>query len=607
MRIKAIKATEILPVKRFEVTDISDVVVLAGANGVGKTRLVERFIKYFRSLSGSNPAFLIEATHSSERALWKKQLLDTAVPQDVDLLRQTLQQTRRRGNLLSSVLYFESDRSIQQVKPYQFTWDIPDPWEETVAWDVGFAGLRNRFQDTLHSIFKKIQNQRNSIASRAQQLRKQGHKSMNLDFQDPLEPFKMAFSQLLGPKVLEGADIINQTLHYSLDGQVFNITSLSSGEHEVLNITFDFILRRPGHCIIFFDEPELHLHPELSSKLISTLKAIGEHNQFIFCTHSPDIISSSLDDSVIFIGPDKKNDANQAILVSPDDQTNKALRSLGHSIGIVSLGKKIVLIEGDDASLDKQTYGHILRNRFPDLVLAPSAGRHTLFSFNTILSDILDRTIWGVDFFMLCDRDAIPLNTGEDTLREDSKGRLRVLSRYHLENYFLDEHILAEVFREMEPNESWLISPERIRQEIRSIAKSRIPYATSLIVAKHIREKVGNFDIMPKGCHEKEIEDLKVLFRDKESEEMLRLQQALEGNRAENMVVETYTRLIDSINNDDDIWRGAIPGKQLFSIFCSKARIEQGRLKALYIKRALSREATPFSEIISIFDDFASM
>ena len=108
----------------------------------------------------------------------------------------------------------------------------------------------------------------------------------------------------------------------------------------MLNIIFDFLLRRPLHCIIFFDEPDLHLHPELSSKLINTLKTIGEHNQFIFCTHSPDIISSSLEDSVIFIGPDRQDNANQAILVKPEDETHEVLRSLGHSIGIVSLGKR---------------------------------------------------------------------------------------------------------------------------------------------------------------------------------------------------------------------------------------------------------------------------
>ena len=374
----------------------------------------------------------------------------------------------------------------------------------------------------------------------------------------------------------------------------------------MLNIIFDFLLRRPLHCIIFFDEPDLHLHPELSSKLINTLKTIGEHNQFIFCTHSPDIISSSLEDSVIFIGPDRQDNANQAILVKPEDETHEVLRSLGHSIGIVSLGKRIVLIEGTDSSLDKQTYGQILQNRFSNLVLVPSTGKHTISSFRIIMSEILDKTLWGVYFFMLCDRDAVPLSTDIEKLRTDSNDRLRVLLRYHLENYFLDESILAAVLKEMEQEESWLTSAKLIREEIKNIAKSRVSYATSLIVAKHFREGVGNLDLMPKGCHDKYLEELKSILRSRRDEERTRIERTLDEIEVEALAEQTFTRLTSSIEEDTDLWRSEIPGKQIFTMFCSKARIEQGRLKTLYIKKALSQAENPFTEIVSVFADFAA-
>jgi predicted ATPase len=79
-----------------------------------------------------------------------------------------------------------------------------------------------------------------------------------------LRPFKRAFSQLLAPKELLDPDVKQQQLRYSVDGQEFDLDSLSSGEREVVNIVFDFLLRNPEDCIVFFDEPELHLHPELS-------------------------------------------------------------------------------------------------------------------------------------------------------------------------------------------------------------------------------------------------------------------------------------------------------------------------------------------------------
>src|SRR5205823_1764116 len=154
-------------------------------------------------------------------------------------------------------------------------------------------------------------------------------------------------------------------------------------------------------------EPELHLHPELSYKLLQALSAQGSNNQFVFCTHSPDIISASLENSVAFITPKTPAIDNQAIVVHRDDATHHALKLLGQSIGIISLGKKLVLIEGEESSLDKQTYGSILKNRFPELVLVPVGGKSTIRSFNDISESVLNKTIWGVQFFMLCDRDAV--------------------------------------------------------------------------------------------------------------------------------------------------------------------------------------------------------
>ena len=74
----------------------------------------------------------------------------------------------------------------------------------------------------------------------------------------------------------------NQQLYFDDAGQRLPVSAMSSGEREVVNIVFDFILRAPSDCIIFFDEPEIHLHPELSYRLLQTLKTFGANNQFIF-------------------------------------------------------------------------------------------------------------------------------------------------------------------------------------------------------------------------------------------------------------------------------------------------------------------------------------
>jgi predicted ATPase len=581
------------------------VVVLAGPNGVGKSRFVESILQELRSLSGGHVSLEIEATSPAEEEAWQKKTLDTTVEGDRALLRTTLQKSQTRRNFESSILNFESDRSIQHIQPYTFSWDAPDPWAEMLGWDFSWNFLRNRFQDTMHAIFRKVHSLEREIASKARELQRRGEAQMALDFEDPLASFKDVFSQLLAPKKLLDAEIKNQRLTYEYDGEVFGLETLSSGEKEVLNITFDFLLRAPSHCIVFFDEPELHLHPELSYRLLNTLRSIGTRNQFILCTHSPDIISATLDQSVIFIAPKKETGGNQAIVVREDDQTNQALRLLGHSIGIVALGKKIVLVEGNSASLDKQLYGSILKNEFPSLVLVPSGGKHTITSFASILENVLEKSIWGVEFFMLCDGDARPPGADATKVEADSKGKLRILAKYHLENYFLDEAVLASVFEHLEKPDSWLKSSGAIREELRQIAQTLVSYAVALIVSREFRLKVGNVDLMPADCHsnsEQQIGDKIVMLA---NDEKKRVDTSLDEGAIRSITQSCFSDLNKFIEQDDPRWKNLIPGKVLLAKFASKAKMDIARLKTAYIHCSEKRKPDPFLEVRQIFADFA--
>ena len=407
------------------------------------------------------------------------------------------------------------------------------------------------------------------------------------------------FPNSWGPKTFAKPDIRNQRLMY-MDGEIqLNIESLSSGEREVLGIAFDFILRNPSHCIVFFDEPDLHLHPELLSRLITTLRDVGESNQFILVTHSAELISSSLDESVIFLTPPKEDGGNQAVKIEPTGDVAEALHQLGQSVGIVSLGKKIVLIEGSDASLDKKTYGQIVKDKFPELVLLPSGGKNTLSSFDTIASEVLERSLWGIRFFMLADRDAV---TGaQPTVTEN----FRMLSRYHLENYFLDAEMLSQCFADREEEGAWLRSAQQIEDCLREIARSQLGYAVSLVVQNEIRETAGKVCSMPKGCHKMDCTMLVDAFSNKAKTERQRVATALDDASIRQLVEDTYQKFEDLLAIPGDAWKNEFPGKQILSHFCHKAREEEHRLKNLYIRKSFEANTNPFKEIIDIFCSFA--
>ena len=602
MRIGSIEVSGIPPVQKFHADNLSDVVVIAGGNGVGKTRLVQGILG---GLSGSigNANLVVESTCQSEKDSWGKSTLtlSAAFPSDVSVFRRTIAQEKSRGQVRSGVLNFESDRSIQPIKPLAFTWDIQDPDSEVVPHNLLLGGLKGRFQDTLHAIFKKIQAQKTGIANRAIALQKEGKMQMNLEFKDPLDPFRKAFTQLLGPKMLVSADTRGQTLTCGDGNQEFGINTLSSGEREVVNIAFDVILRNPSDCIIFFDEPELHLHPELSHRLITTLRSIGERNQFFFCTHSPDIISSSLDDTVIFLTPSRGPDVNQAVRIGLEDENRDALTQLGHSVGIVSLGKKIVLIEGENSSMDKKVYDGLIKETFPSLVLLPSAGKGGIVSFDSVVERILKRSIWGIEFFMLVDRDsAIP---GLPQNGEAADGRLRTLSKYHLENYFLDEKVLAAVLHDM--GDEKFSDSAQVDALLNEIASGYVSYAAALSVAAEMRRNIGHIGIMPKGCDKKSVAELTNLIKNKIRMEKSRVTAGLTPEDIDASVQERYESLKTMLGGND--WKNEIPGKPVLREFCNKTNLDFARVRTLYVRKAPEAERNPFSEIIEIFRHFAEM
>ncbi|MBI2519515.1 MAG: ATP-binding protein [Bdellovibrio sp.] len=604
MKLESYSVKGAKPIEAFSVEGLFETVVLAGPNGVGKTTLMVQLLNLFQN-PGGLPSIIakVRATNQEEVAAWGQHTLQTSIPAEAAKLRAFLQRQQKRGQLRSSVLNFDSARQLEQVQPYNFNWESADPLQENIGWNTVYQPLRGRFQDTIHSLYRKVRSQKEEISKRALLLKESGEKSMPLDFQYPLEKFEDAFTKLLPGKTLEKLNERSQTVSFKTNGTVLPLTSLSSGEREVVSIVFDFLLRDPKDCIIIFDEPELHLHPELSYRLLRTLRDIGERNQFILSTHSPDIITASLDQSVVFVAPPNTGRPNQAVQLREDDEASKVLHLIGQSIGVISLGKKIVLIEGISSSLDKQTYGSIVGSEHPEFVLVPTGGKESIHSFVKAFETVLNKTVWGVDFFMLCDGDCMTSTSGDKT-----GGRLKILPRYHVENYFLNENVIARVFEQLdEPKGSWLCDPVKIRAELLTIAKDFLSYAVALHVAHRLRNATGNADLMPQECHCVDVAKLESLFDVQRDSEVKRISSTLDTNIVRELVRTDFARLSNFIIYDSDEWQKQIPGKPILKKFASKTPIDVATLKRLYIKAAPTVTPDIFQEIREIFKQFGKL
>lgn len=603
MRIRSFEIRKTGPLELVGVSDLANTVVFAGPNGVGKTQIDTALLQLARNPAPNpNAWMIIEATQESEWSKWGKRTLDTRQPQDADILRRHVQRNQRRNRYESSFLNFDSDRAVRNVQPYGFSWAIGDPFGEDIPWNLGLESMQSRYNDVRHSLFRIIEGQKREIADQALRRQQEGARELQLNFPDVLKPFKDAFWQLLGPKKLSEVNTQNQEIYYEHNGTKLGLNTLSSGEREVVNIVFDFILRNPKHCVIIFDEPELHLHPELSYKLMQALQNVGESNQFVLSTHSPEIISASLENTVVFVTPARGAENNQAVVVHRDDETHHALQALGQSIGVISLGKKLVLIEGEESSLDKQTYGAILQGSYPEFVLVPVGGKGSLRSFDDIKESILNKTIWGVDFHLLCDRDAVNL-LGPAQIASVVQKNIKILPRYHLENYFLDEQVLARAFSTIEPDGSPLRDPSLVKSRLLELAESVVPYAAALNVAATIREKVGNISIMPKAASDvRDAGELAAKILSRVQDESARVAAGLNEKEIAALVEQEHARLSRAVEADDVAWRTDLPGRVILNKFAASAKFQVGRLKQIYLANA--EKSVVFADIITIFEQF---
>ncbi len=73
-------------------------------------------------------------------------------------------------------------------------------------------------------------------------------------------------------------------------GQVIPLTKLSSGEKQLLIIFGEALLQGANEWSYLADEPELSLHIEWQSRLVSGVRDLSPNAQVLFATHSPDVV-----------------------------------------------------------------------------------------------------------------------------------------------------------------------------------------------------------------------------------------------------------------------------------------------------------------------------
>lgn len=124
----------------------------------------------------------------------------------------------------------------------------------------------------------------------------------NKSLNDYLYDKKVEFSISQGFKFYR--DIKGEFRHNPKNNEEIDVKKLSSGERQLLRL-FGMVIQKSDTCpIIIIDEPEISLNIKWQRRLLSTLSYFVRNTkaQFVIATHSFEILSSHLDNTVR-IGP----------------------------------------------------------------------------------------------------------------------------------------------------------------------------------------------------------------------------------------------------------------------------------------------------------------
>lgn len=111
---------------------------------------------------------------------------------------------------------------------------------------------------------------------------------------------------------------------------------------------------------------------------------------------------------------------------------------------------------------------------------------------------------------------------------------------------------------------------------------------------------------MPKGSHNKTVEELAGMMTLKAKEESARTQSALKDDEVESQVRHVFYQLSEALQDSSDRWKSVIPGRQILSKFAAASGMDVGRFKILYLGKVAKYNLPVFDEVISMFADFSS-
>lgn len=604
MKIETFTLTDYKPIKRLHIGKLGNTVVIAGANGSGKTRLKQAIVQTLQGSPQMDMRIVATREEEKEKRYFNGDLIDVRKGQVNAVLKNYINSRKYgAGRFVGSVVQIDSDRSVKTLNFSQVNWLGGDPDDIESASNFYFQNFTSRWQNFMNYIHQKSAARDKKLAEVIKEKPELIGSEILKKYPDPIEKYQEIFSSILpGKKLLPIDPASPKEFQFSDEGgESLPFSALSSGEQEVVKVLFDVARKDIRHSVIIVDEPELHLHPTLAFKLIESLKNIGNHtNQFIFLTHSTDLISTYYSTGDVYFIDQKSSSQNQAHRLSDLNHEHHQVASLiGQNLGLFAVGKKLVFVEGEDASIDRLTYQQIAQTVDPDIKVIPSGSVLNILALNNIEAQIR-KAIFGIDLYMIRDRDGL----NEMQVSElEKNGRIRCLKRRHIENYFLDPDLLFLLAQRLyltASNPS--LSATSIAQAARTIAEKSIMFHVYQNLKDHFT--INYFLRAPsvKDIQKKTPEQVKNEIVKSAVSSRNELIGSITDKAIREWVNQEELRLRGKLKNDE--WILDFQGKYIFSRLCGEVlKADQLRIRQAYVDMAISEQPDVLADISAMFKE----
>ena len=313
MKIKKIHIKEYNGLENLDINfesegKVLDLIVLAGINGSGKTRVLESVLDFF---------YKIEMFYKSQNKieLFYEEIENESIKTagNIDVFYNELK-NGAKGAFLSPK-YLEIKKILKKFPkiiyvPTEINFQKVQKAQTNFKKEYSFINIVDSYEikdipSYIATRISKVANEEENLTMG--QVRKKVFAEINGIFE--ILELDVKLSEI-------SKDENSMPIFTDSSGKKFGINELSSGEKQLFLRTLAIKMLEPENSIIMIDEPELSLHPKWQQKIVDVYRKIGRNNQIILATHSPHILGSVEKENIILL---EKNE-NGIVKVKTGDE-----------------------------------------------------------------------------------------------------------------------------------------------------------------------------------------------------------------------------------------------------------------------------------------------